>query len=90
VIPVVEGDARNLYRLVVAKNLTNSTKNNTVDNSIVSFTNDSHPGALLNAGHHTDNCPLNRYPRTIENVPMGEMIKQVKEQELHRPLVCNY
>jgi hypothetical protein len=90
VTPTVESDARNIHRMVVATNKACSTHTNTVDNSIASFTDDGHPGALLHVGHHFDDCPLNRYSRTSENVPMDEMIQKVKEQELQRPLVCNY
>jgi hypothetical protein len=58
VTPTVESDARNIHRMVVAMNKACSTQTNTVDNSIVSFTNDIHPGALLHVGHHFDDCPL--------------------------------
>jgi hypothetical protein len=85
VTPSVESDARNIHRMVVATN-----RANTINNSIVQLTNDGHPSALLHVGHHFDNCPLNRYSRTSENVPMDEMVQKVKDQELQRPIVCNY
>jgi hypothetical protein len=69
----VEDGARNINRLGLVTNKASSTKTSAVNNSIVSFTDDNHPGALLNLGHHFDDCPLNWYSRTSDNVPMDEM-----------------
>ena len=79
---IVEGDARNLHRVV-----RNARKRDRNNSEVVSL-NDGRPDGILDGGEHFDDCPSRvQRRRDPTDTPMDDMFASVIAQGLLRPMV---